>query len=586
MNLCPRQSCTVRRLRIHPAAIQPVTLNGASAWTHGLFGVARALSVAFLLAGALHGEVRAEESFQPTPPLPSFAQMEAAGAKIGEIRIVTQEIFDTADPKEDKLLFRWANALHIQTRPGVIERALLFRTGERLSVRALEETERLLRTNRFLYDVQFRALAYRDGVVDIVVLTRDTWTLDPGFSAGRTGGANSSSVGIKEYNLLGTGVSVSFGRSTNVDRTSNQFQIASDRAFGTLTSLAYSHASNSDGRRDAASVVRPFYALDARWAAGVSATKDDRIESIYNAGNVALQYRHREKQAEAFAGWSAGLIDGWVQRTSLGVSLQDDAYAPEPGAAAPSELPANQKLVAPFVRYELIEDRFERELNRNLIGRPEFFALGLNATVQLGRASTGLGSSRDTWLYAASISRGFEPLPDHNLIAAARLAGQRSNGQVQHQRLGVQAQYYLPHGKRWLFFAGASADMLTGADPVEALLLGGDSGLRGYPLRYQSGTRRALFTLEERFYTDLYIWRLFRVGGAAFFDTGRAWGGQDFGGTNTLNPGWLSNAGIGLRIVSARAAFSNVLHVDIAFPLNATPDIKKVQFLVKTKTSF
>jgi len=26
--------------------------------------------------------------------------------------------------------------------------------------------------------------------------------------------------------------------------------------------------------------------------------------------------------------------------------------------------------------------------------------------------------------------------------------------------------------------------------------------------------------------------------------------------------------------------------VDLAFPLNTTPDIKKVQFLVKTKTSF
>jgi len=29
-----------------------------------------------------------------------------------------------------------------------------------------------------------------------------------------------------------------------------------------------------------------------------------------------------------------------------------------------------------------------------------------------------------------------------------------------------------------------------------------------------------------------------------------------------------------------------VLHIDIAFPLNATPDISKVQFLVKGKTSF
>jgi hypothetical protein len=508
--------------------------------------------------------------------LPTFAELEASGAKVGEIRIVTHDIFDTTDPREDKLLFRWANTLHIQTRPGVIARALLFKTGEPLSVRTLDETERLLRSNRYLYDVQFRVLAVHDGVVDIEVATRDTWSLDPGASVGRSGGANSSGIGLKEYNLLGTGISVGFGRSTNVDRTSNQVQFANDRVFGTWTSLSYSHASNSDGRRDAAAIVRPFYALDARWAAGATALKDDRIESVYNAGNVASQYRHREKQAEVFGGWSDGLVDG----------LQDDAYAREPGAAAPQQLPVDQKLVAPFVRFEWIEDRFDKELNRNLIGRPEFFALGLNATLQLGWASTGFGSSRDAGLYAATISRGFEPGPDQTLIAAARLSGQLGDGQVRRQRLGALAQYYLPQGKRWLFYAAASADLLTRPEPADTLLLGGDNGLRGYPLRYQGGTRRALFTVEERFYTDLYIWRLFRVGGAAYFDAGRAWGGADIGSTNTLNPGWLGNAGVGLRIVSARAAFSNVLHIDIAAPLNTTAGTKKLQFLVKTKASF
>ena len=169
------------------------------------------------------------------------------------------------------------------------------------------------------------------------------------------------------------------------------------------------------------------------------------------------------------------------------------------------------------------------------------------------------------------------------LIASAAISSQYAGGQVRRQRLGAQAQYYLPQDKRWLFYASASGDMLTHPEPSDELLLGGDNGLRGYPLRYQSGQRRALFTMEERFYTDLYIFRLFRIGGAAFFDTGRAWGGSN---VNTANPGWLSNAGFGLRIVSVRAAFSNVLHVDVAFPLNTTADIKKVQFLVTTKASF
>ncbi|TXH60966.1 MAG: hypothetical protein E6Q93_05860 [Burkholderiaceae bacterium] len=66
---------------------------------------------------------------QSTPPatgLPSFAELEAAGARIGEVRVVPGEIFDPRNPDEDKALFRAANRLHIVTRSGVIERAVLF----------------------------------------------------------------------------------------------------------------------------------------------------------------------------------------------------------------------------------------------------------------------------------------------------------------------------------------------------------------------------------------------------------------------------------------------------------------------------
>ncbi len=517
--------------------------------------------------------------------MPSFAELEAAGATIGEIQVRSREIFDTDDPKEDKWLFRWANALHIQTRAGVIERALLFKSGDPISVRLIDETERVLRSARYLYDVQIRPIAYRDGVVDVEVQTRDTWTLDPGLSASRTGGANSSSLGLKEYNLLGTGIGVSFKRVKGVDRSSNEFEILNDRAFGGWTSLGYLRSVNSDGKREAASIAHPFYALDTPWAAGLTVSKDNRIDSIYNAGIVASQYRHRKDQAELFGGWSRGRVEGWVQRYSIGVSQHEDVYSLEPGRIPPPQLPPNDKLVAPFLRVEVIEDRFEKLRNRNLIGRPEFFALGLASTLQLGRATTSLGSSRNVWLYSGSIARGFEPAPEHTLTTSASISGEYAGAGAQRQRFGGQARYYLPQSPRWLFYAAATGDMLTRPDADDLLLLGGDNGLRGYPLRYQSGTRRALLTLEERAFTDLYVWRLFRIGGAAFFDTGRAWGGTNM---NTTNPGWLSNVGVGLRIFSDRAAFSHVLHVDVAIPLNpdANSNIKRTQFLMKTRASF
>lgn len=515
--------------------------------------------------------------------LPSLAELEARGARIGEVRVVPGPIFDLSDPKEDRWLFRAANRLHVPTREGVIRRSLLFRSGDPVSVRLIDETERLLRSNRYLYDVDIRPVALRDGVVDLEVHTRDTWSLDPGLSAGRSGGTTTGGFKLRDYNILGTGTSIAVGRSKDVDRTSTEFEFSNTRAFGTWASFSYEHATSSDGGRDAVSLVRPFYQLDARWTAGISALSDDRLDAVYNAGNVVSQYRRTERRSDLFGGWSAGLRDGWVQRYVLGLRRLDDGYRPEAGFVAPANLPASETLVLPFVRYELMEDRFERELNRNLIGRPEFFALGLSATLEVGRASSALGSDRSPWLYSLKVARGFEPDPEQRLMVQARATGRFDDGRPIRQRLGFEAQFYAPQGKRWLFYAAASADRLTRPELPDALLLGADNGLRGYPLRYQSGTRRALFSVEERFYTDLYVWQLFRVGGAAFFDIGRAWGGDNI---NAVNPGWLRNAGLGLRIVSVRSAFSNVLHVDLAFPIDATQDIKKVQLNVKTKTSF
>ena len=225
------------------------------------------------------------------------------------------------------------------------------------------------------------------------------------------------------------------------------------------------------------------------WAAGATAVKDNRIDAVYNAGQVVSEYRHRQEQAEAFAGWSRGRVDGWVQRYSIGISLLDDRYAPEPGLTAPAALNADQRLIGPFVRYELIEDRYEKVINRDMIGIPEFVALGFNSTVQLGWADTGLGSSHDALLYQAAVSRGFVPWPEQTLLASASITGQYSDGRVRRQLFGMDAKYYLPQGGRWLFYAAASADTLTHPDVLDMLLLGGDNGLRGYPLRYQAGDR-------------------------------------------------------------------------------------------------
>ena len=122
---------------------------------------------------------------------------------------------------------------------------------------------------------------------------------------------------------------------------------------------------------------------------------------------------------------------------------------------APAQLPADDKLVGPYVRYELIEDRFEKQQNRNLIGRPEFFALGLDAERATGQRVDGHGlDTRRVVVFRPSSAAVSSRPPSTPLIAEAKVSGQlQRRARVQHQHLAAQSQYYLPQSQHWLFYA-------------------------------------------------------------------------------------------------------------------------------------
>ena len=515
--------------------------------------------------------------------VPSFAELEAAGAVIGEIRVETHNIFDLDDPDESSVFYRAANALHIKTRPELIRRSLLFKSGERLSVRLIEETERLIRQTSTVYDVSIRPLRYGEGVVDLEVMTRDTWTLEPSVHVSREGGANSGAFSLKETNLAGTGTTLGFERSSTVDRTGRSVQLGHDHLFDGWTSAAFEHASFSDGSSDSYSLQHPFYALDTRWAAGASAGKFDRLDSLYDGGNVVAKYRHRGEVGELYGGVSRGLIDGWAHRFSAGLNYQSDTYLSEPGQPPPPSLPPDTTRAGPFVRYEVIEDDYLPVVNRDRIRRPEYFAMGLHSQVQLGRAVGVFGSSDQPWQLSGSLSKGFRLPAGQQLLADGTYSGQYGSSTGDVQTASAHMRYYVPQTGTYLLYFAASTDLVRSPNIADELTLGGDSGLRGYPLRYQRGTHRQLFTVEERYYTDWYPLRLFRVGFAAFYDTGRAWGSQ----LGNANNAWLNDIGFGVRFLSTRASFGNVLHIDIAFPLHRTdPTIQARQLLVTTAKTF
>lgn len=514
---------------------------------------------------------------------PDFEALEQAGAVVGKIYINPQNIFDLTNDAENNAFFRWVNRLHIPTRAPVIERVLLFKSGDRVSRQKIDETERLLRASNTRYDVYIKPVTYEHGVVDIEVTTRDTWTLNLTGSYSRAGGNNKTSFGIVEQNLLGTGLSVGYAKTADLDRKGSEFDVSITQLIDGWTNLNFLRGRFNDGSHTALSIDRPFYALDTRWAARADWREADRIVAIYNAGNVVSEYRHQIQSVELSGGWSPGLINGWVRRYSAGTLVNDNTYRGEPGRMAPLPLPIDNKLRAVFFRMDLLEDAFVKVKNYNRIERAEYLALGFNSYAQLTAPVTAIGASRSDILFSAAAKNGYQFARNRVVLASAAFERRiATNGRPMTQA-GFSLKFYAPQAERSLLYASVGADRINGGGIADQLMIGGQLGLRGYPTRYQAGEQRLLMSIEKRAFTDWYPFRLLRVGGAVFFDSGRAWGGPN---QNKVNGGQLSDVGIGLRIALDRTAFANMLHADLAAPLNRASGIKPLQFLLKSEFSF
>jgi hypothetical protein len=509
--------------------------------------------------------------------------LEQEGAVIGQVILEKANVFDLSNPDEDKWLYRLANRWHIVTKDHVIEDQLLFRSGDAFSTRLVEESERILRRNAYFFDADIKTVLHENGVVDVVVATKDVWTLGPDLSLSRSGGENRYKIGLEETNLFGNGQTVRISRSDNVDRSSLNFGFFDKNLGSSRVTTSLNVADNSDGEFQQLSVVRPFYALDARWTAGANGLHDDRREAIYFLGNEAADYQHERDYFSAFGGWSGGLRDGWVTRWTGGITYDANHFSEVADPTLPAAIPEDRKLVYGFVGIQVVEDHFEATRNRDQIGRTEDFFMGTQLAATLGWSDEALGADRDALIYSFSANRGFGSLEKTALLLRGSGNGRFESGDFVNALLRLHARYYHTQSDKRLFFATLNVTAGHDLDLDNLVTLGGDSGLRGYPLRYQTGESKVLASIEQRYFTDWYPFQLARVGGAVFVDTGRVWGSNPLG---EAPRGWLTDVGFGLRFALTRSGSRKMVHLDVAFPLNGDDSIDDVQILLEAKHSF
>lgn len=496
---------------------------------------------------------------------------------IDKITINNADVFDTDNDRENRKIHSIANELHRKTIPSVISRQLLFEKGDQVEEQTLRETERLLRTNRYLRSVNIVPVEICGDQVAIAVNTTDHWTLTPGVSYGRAGGQNNTSLEIKESNLFGRGKLIQLRISENADRSEQVIRYFDPQLFGGRQQLDLLHQENSDGYNYGFSVGKPFFALGSRTSWTIDAVDSEHTDPYYIAGEVAREFNVNRQNMNIYRGRSKGLNGNSVKRFSLGWKYDNTVVS---DTAENSEYQDKRTRSYPYFQFEYLQNRFTTGSNLKLMESVEDISLGHHAKLTLGISRTEFGSSENSLIlngeYNKGIQLGVNTLGFFNIDYSANT----NYSGVSSRLLRADGSIFYKQSERRSLFANVKFSSGDHLYAEQQLTLGGDSGLRGYPSRFQSGDKSALVTIEQRIFFDWYPFNLVRFGASLFADAGASWG-LDNQPARTLR-----DIGVGLRLVPTRHSNSKVIHIDLAVPLDDRDKVSGIQLLLKAKSEF
>src|SRR4051794_4970513 len=214
--------------------------------------------------------------------------------RIGKITIRPLDVYSNSEAGHGRL-YRLADRLHIETRPSVIEKFLLFREGDVYSPERLAETERNLRALGFLKSASVTASEPHDGVVDVTVITQDSWSIAPETQAGNRGGASTFGASLTDSNLLGLGKEVSVSWDKTIDRTRLGLDYQDPALNSQFWSTHLSYGKNSDGYDRRFLLRRPFYSFATPWAADVTWLAFKQDDRLFANGVTAAKFQQEHK---------------------------------------------------------------------------------------------------------------------------------------------------------------------------------------------------------------------------------------------------------------------------------------------------
>ena len=506
---------------------------------------------------------------------------EPEGKHFGETHIATQEIFRPGS------VLDWLNSVHTTTQPRIIRDEVLWEESTQFDREVVRETVRNLRGRSTLSVVAAVPIQTDDPtVVDMLVVTRDTWSLrlNTDFSA-TNAQLNRLLIGLTETNLAGLhktiGVTTLYQPDTFkigptlIDPRIGQTRLRMVEQF--LFTLNHD-TWELEGQTHFFEFGLPLYRLDSTWGFRLAESHNLGVDRLFVDSDLrnydnpdteeveAIPYEvdQSEIAAELVALLRVG--DTFKHDFSFGYGLTSrtseihhDIGSAEARAAFERDLLQRDEL-ASFLKAKwfMFEPDYRTLHNFNSFAFAEDFRVGPELSADIDLGPEFLGS--DHGFVRGSALAGYWWEIDGALLGVRAESGARlefESGDTIDRFVGGTVRASSPQLGPFRIHARARGVLSFDRVGLDLFSLGGDTGLRGYPAGSFLGDSVVLGHIEVRT-TSIEILTQY-LGLVLFFDGGTIYDEGD-------DPEFLSSLGIGLRWVAPQAQ-SFAFRFDWGFPL-------------------
>ena len=540
------------------------------------------------------------------------AHTPAADARVCTVHVQRYRIV-----REEDRLPLWLNRFHTLSRERVIRRAVVSRSGEPYTERARAESERQLRDPLLFGAAVVVPVEGEPGCVDLLVVTRDAWSLTFNV-APETNGATLSRlyVGLTEANLAGTNALASLSYDMDPAAWSLGTLVSARRLGRHRIAISQSFRVHGDrergrgidGTSSGVRVERPLFASHVRWGAFAAfnhsvtvarslagdrvrayptaePARDEEGRPLYldEAGelttdpgedgeHLALAETVDERWRQRYFGGEVGVTRSWGTRwknnltprlfaSDLRARALPYADVSEAALAEFEEqvLPRSERTIGPGLRWSSFDNRHVYFRNIETYGFSEELRRGYASTLGLGWSEPTLGSTAR--FVSASWSHTLRAVFDDGYLALGAAPSVRVDGDWSDLRVGGSVRGVTPSWFWGRLVARVSGSTVYRNEANTRVALGGRTSVRGYAEGFALGDRALRTNLEWRSRPlNLALWRL---GFTAFYDGAATW----FEGEPV---DYYPSLGVGLRVVIPQLG-TRVRAADLAFPLRDAP---------------